>query len=67
MYRTSCKASQTHQDSNLSMAHEENRYLHIQHTQAEMSFLKREARKANRRNARANVRALYPTRKAYLV
>ena len=56
MYRTRCKASQTHQDSDLSMAHEANRYLHIQHTQAEMSFLKRQARKANRRLAKALLR-----------
>jgi len=65
--RTKCRDAETNQDSILSRAYEDNRYSHIQFTQPEMRFMKREAHRANRRSARADVRALYPTRKVNLV
>ena len=55
MYRTKCRAAQTRQDSALCDARFECHYDTRSYAR-EIAFLKRQARRANRRNARIQLR-----------
>jgi len=63
--RTKHQAAETGANSDLNRAHWYNRYGHIQHSNTEMRFMKRRAHKANRQNARNELRKNYFNQEVY--